>query len=79
MKRLVLSLSFIGMLGTTLFADSSAEQMCQAAVMASGESWSYAIGYCRNTSYSASKWACALKYTSSGESINYALGACYDY
>ncbi len=33
MKRLVLSLSFISFLNTVVFADSNAEQMCQAAVM----------------------------------------------
>jgi len=79
MKRLVLSLSLIGMLDTTLFADSSAEQMCQAAVIASGQSQGYAIGYCRNTSYSASKWSCILKYTSSGQSISYGIGAYSNY
>ena len=71
MKRLILSLGFIGILSTVVFADSNAEQMCQAAVMASGQDQGYAIGYCRNTSYSASKWSCIMKYTSSRQSISY--------
>jgi hypothetical protein len=79
MKRLVISLGFIGFLSTVLFADSNAEQMCQAAVTASGQSTSYAIGYFRGTSYSASKWACVIKYTSSGKSISYGIGACSNY
>jgi len=31
-----------------LFADSNAEQMCQAVVTASGQSISYGIGACSN-------------------------------
>ncbi len=79
MKRLVLSLSFISFLSTVVFADSNAEQMCQVTVMASGQNQGYPIGYCRNTSYSVSKWSCILKYTSSGRSINYSVGACSNY
>jgi hypothetical protein len=43
MKRLVISLGFIGFLNTVLFADSNAEQMCQVAVTASGQSTSYGV------------------------------------
>ena len=76
MKKILFILTLS--VSTSVLADSAAEEMCQAAIMAMGRDIGYAEGYCRGTRYSAAKWACAIKYTSSGRDDAYALGACYD-
>lgn len=74
MKKILLIVTLL--ISNSAFADKPAEEMCIAGIMASGESESYALGFCRGTRYSVSEWSCAFKYLASGKSVGFAMGAC---
>ena len=54
MKKLVFGALFLVM-SVSAFANSAAEETCQAAVMATGKDSGYAYGFCRGTEYSVAK------------------------